>query len=573
MSFFAGAGSSDAAESSVSTYQYVENSALPEWQFHWTNARRLREIGTGLERTGALPLKKIRQEQNLCVYWPSLCDLPALYLWPDAGGSLAAVPGEPYAGYGPQGEPPRVLAIQLPEKGRVLKLTTYSGGKPRTIAPAELAGVDLIHHTYMARNGQELYQEWILLNPHFPKAYTASFSEFPAFAKEQIRNAAETKPFDVPDYHYRDGPDRQYAVQAAQDYLRDPESNVPRSLMRLGRVPDFALDSVDGGVFSEFHAGIDEGESRGFLVPNEWYPEDQAKLLGVQEGDRGIHVSVGSERALLGAASNPRANALVIVDLDPEILRFHSINRFLLAVSKDRADYLALRDAATHDEWLKRLEWGPTLDGELEAWLRSPGSWTWWKERIREDLPMQQALANLHSNGSYLNSDVAFGKVRQLARSGRYGIVAGNLAEAGTQNRLARVLDRLGGHISAFDISSAWKKDYMTSDALQDLIKRMAPQIGDDGTWLLSLGGMEKGQWRYLAVSGGELKRPETARVLADQDLLRARFNDLGSNRAAGQLIRGRSVFPAEKPLMDRCQELFKSLFSLLGVAPQLRTG
>src|SRR4051812_12231704 len=70
-----------------------------------------------------------------------------------------------------------------------------------------------------------------------------------------------------------------------------------------------------------------------YLAPNETNPQDARALLGKSNG--GIYVSVGSERSFIGAAM-AKAGRIVVVDTDPEIIRFVRLNAALLRVARDR---------------------------------------------------------------------------------------------------------------------------------------------------------------------------------------------------------------------------------------------
>src|ERR1700726_4700780 len=85
-----------------------------------------------------------------------------------------------------------------------------------------------------------------------------------------------------------------------------------------------------------------------FIPPNEQHPALALPIY--RKSNHGVYVSVGTERSFIGAALT-EAQALIVIDYDPEAVRFANINRALLAASTDRADYVRLRLHASQDFW------------------------------------------------------------------------------------------------------------------------------------------------------------------------------------------------------------------------------
>jgi len=105
-----------------------------------------------------------------------------------------------------------------------------------------------------------------------------------------------------------------------------------------------------------------------YIPPNEQHPALALPLY--RKSNHGVYVSVGTERSFIGAALT-EAQALVVIDYDPEAVRFANINRALLAASTDRADYVRLRLHASQDIWRQRSQ---ELTGEDKETLVSPPS-------------------------------------------------------------------------------------------------------------------------------------------------------------------------------------------------------
>jgi len=116
-----------------------------------------------------------------------------------------------------------------------------------------------------------------------------------------------------------------------------------------------------------------------YLPPNEQYPAVALPIW--RQSNHEAYVSVGTERSFMGAAV-ARAEALVVVDYDPEVIQFAAINRALLAASHSREDYIVLRLTATAEIWAQRAAEVGHEDGRT---LLDQSSWSFWKKSVREN--------------------------------------------------------------------------------------------------------------------------------------------------------------------------------------------
>lgn len=159
-----------------------------------------------------------------------------------------------------------------------------------------------------------------------------------------------------------------------------------------------------------------------YIPPNEQHPAVGLPIYG--KSNHGVYISVGTERSFMGAALT-RADALYVIDYDPEAIRFANINRALLAASSSRADYLDLRLRASEDVWRQRSR---QLAGEDRDTLANPNSWTFWDQKIRRNVTAwDNALGHFHTQpakpgdpffaANYLFEDGLYGHLRRLARS------------------------------------------------------------------------------------------------------------------------------------------------------------
>jgi hypothetical protein len=116
-----------------------------------------------------------------------------------------------------------------------------------------------------------------------------------------------------------------------------------------------------------------------YIPPNEQHPALALPIY--RKSNHGVYVSVGTERSFIGAALT-EAEALIVIDYDPEAIRFANINRALLAASTDRADYVNLRLRASEEVWRQR---SLKLTGEDKETLASPASWMFWDQKVRKN--------------------------------------------------------------------------------------------------------------------------------------------------------------------------------------------
>jgi hypothetical protein len=161
-----------------------------------------------------------------------------------------------------------------------------------------------------------------------------------------------------------------------------------------------------------------------YIPPNEQHPTVALPIYRMS--NHGVYVSVGTERSFIGAALT-RAEALFVIDYDPEAIRFANINRALLAASTNRVDYLNLRLSASRDVWLKRSQ--QLTDDDRET-LANPNSWPFWDQKIRKNVSAwDNALGHFHTEpkhpgdpffaSNYLFDDGLYSHLSRLAKSSR----------------------------------------------------------------------------------------------------------------------------------------------------------
>ena len=182
-----------------------------------------------------------------------------------------------------------------------------------------------------------------------------------------------------------------------------------------------------------------------YVPPNEQHPAVALPIW--RKSNHEAYVSVGTERAFMGAAATA-ARALVVVDYDPEVVRFAEINRALLVASRGREDYLTLRLSASAEDWKARAGFvaksetnakkvSVRLSHEDRAILNDAASWTFWEQAVRKNTGgWSGAFEHFHRPAE--RPEDAFAETNYLFDDGLYEHLH-RLAQDGMI--LARILD------------------------------------------------------------------------------------------------------------------------------------
>ena len=161
-----------------------------------------------------------------------------------------------------------------------------------------------------------------------------------------------------------------------------------------------------------------------YIPPNEQHPAVGLPIY--RRSNHGVYISVGTERSFMGAALT-KAEALYVIDYDPAAVRFASVNRALLAASRNREDYVALRLNASSDLWRERSKGLSEADRET---LANPDSWACWDKKVRKNLTAwDNAMGHFHTEptkpsdpffaSNYLFDDELYRHLSQLAKRSR----------------------------------------------------------------------------------------------------------------------------------------------------------
>lgn len=114
-----------------------------------------------------------------------------------------------------------------------------------------------------------------------------------------------------------------------------------------------------------------------YVCPNEFNPAMARPLF--EKSNHGMYISVGSERAFIGAALS-KSDSLYVVDIDPQIIQFTQINSALLAASQTKEQYFYLRYDAAANDW---TEASKSVPQPYKSILQSIHNWNFWNNATK----------------------------------------------------------------------------------------------------------------------------------------------------------------------------------------------
>ncbi len=206
-----------------------------------------------------------------------------------------------------------------------------------------------------------------------------------------------------------------------------------------------------------------------FLHPTEHNPIDSMPVI--KDTPAGAYVSVGFERSFIGAALAPNADHLVILDRDPRVIAMANFNAGLLALAKNRVDYMELRMIATGEEIAARAKESKIASDYAKA-LADPHLFTYFKRVIRngshhfhsfsalhEPPPTRAVVDNLdyaYRGANYLYDPRLFEKLSRMAKAGNISALECDLANAKSLNSVATEMHAKQVGLSVLDVSDTW---------------------------------------------------------------------------------------------------------------------
>jgi hypothetical protein len=319
-----------------------------------------------------------------------------------------------------------------------------------------------------------------------------------------------------------------------------------------------------------------------YMVPNEELPYEMLPVT--QNAPPGLLVSVGTERAFITAAINPKAvTHVLMLDYDLENVFYNQMNIALLQASHDRKDYLRLRLSASPAVWQQRAR-DPRLPVELRGLLSSPENWKWWQREVR----VNERMRDFHSNpegfmpeikrrkrqleevkfksSNYIWRDDLFSRVHQLAREGKLQALQ---LDFSNENEVEKVVEALSKSkapkLSILDLSNAWWSQYIGKDQTARALELFKPVSQSKSLLLLTQIAQSQrlvtymNDWHYFGFTFDKLFRGSNVRTFLYKHLP----HDKSDRLAQGPMLNGEPLAPVQPPKRQGCiLGLVKSLLT-----------
>jgi hypothetical protein len=282
--------------------------------------------------------------------------------------------------------------------------------------------------------------------------------------------------------------------------------------VQTGFILAFAFTLLRVNCFSQAEgpaAKAGPGIPGAYLPPNEQHPALALPIY--RNSNHGVYVSVGTERSFIGAALTG-AKGLYVIDYDLLAVRFAKVNRALLAVSRNRADYVQLRLTAPRNVWQQRSQ---ELLGEDKETLASPDSWAFWDKRVRKSwapgfghfhIAPQQADDPFFA-ANYLFDDRLYIHLRSLARSARIWARHVDLRREKEVRALCDDLKSKGLPLGVVDTSDVPSADFGGASVAARYVMLFSRYAQDDTLFLSTAATHPPGiNWSYYAFSRGKVR-------------------------------------------------------------------
>jgi hypothetical protein len=249
-----------------------------------------------------------------------------------------------------------------------------------------------------------------------------------------------------------------------------------------------------------------------YLPPNEQHPAIALPIY--RKSNHGVYVSVGTERSFIGAALSG-ANALFVIDYDPQTIKFAKINRALLAASTDRSDYLNLRLSASPELWQQRSQ---RVSGEDKETLSNPDSWTFWDKKVRQNqAAWDNAFGHFHIEprgrndpffaADYLFDDGLYNELSQLAKSSRIRALQLDLRHEDEVRALCEELKSRALTLGVIDTSDVPNASNTGTSVAAKYVKVISKYAPDNAIFLNTAPTGGQGiHWSYFAFSNRKIR-------------------------------------------------------------------
>lgn len=250
----------------------------------------------------------------------------------------------------------------------------------------------------------------------------------------------------------------------------------------------------------------------GFVDPNEHNIIEFTRHI---EPSQGIYVSVGSERAYLGALAN-HAEHIIAIDMDPKIGIFHAINLELLKNASDREHYNFLRFEASSVDWAELVD--------HRGFLAQEKTHEAWKILHRElDIPTAvrdsgfyklKTAANGFAGVNYVAEDAAFAHLQSMAKAGHIEFQLLDLNDSSAVERFVKyIIDHTPLRIGVLDLSNTASTQYFGLEGAINIYKQFLGAMKDSSRVMFTGPWKGQGDWSYMFMEYDLLKSFDTNQI------------------------------------------------------------
>lgn len=233
-----------------------------------------------------------------------------------------------------------------------------------------------------------------------------------------------------------------------------------------------------------------------FVAPNEMYPQTAKAIY--ESAPAGVYVSVGTERGFIGASLAGNTTALLLADVDQEVVRFNRFNVALLEMAQNREHYLFLRLKASYNELSLRSIGHPPEDKHI---LSRKNFEAFRKQLDAEDFRFFHRAENPQGqfrDANYLFDDALFSRVQNLAKNHLIQVVQLDFRDRSHIDKLISALKRKKQKISVLDISNSWWYVHMSHRQVGHLL-HAASKVAEEKAIVLATDIDFEGHKPYLS--------------------------------------------------------------------------
>jgi hypothetical protein len=235
-----------------------------------------------------------------------------------------------------------------------------------------------------------------------------------------------------------------------------------------------------------------DGQYGAYVAPNELQPKEMLPL--VADVPVGSLVSVGTQRCLMAGAKLSQIAKVHCYDISHGVLVFNLINAKLIAIAKNRQDFLDLANKASLQDWRERLSQLHFKDDTMQDLFE------FWRYHFRSN-PMNQLFARpptsvFFDEMNYGYDDALFTRLQKMILAHDVTFDWIDLTSSNGISALVKSMRRNGEILSILDLSNV--PEYTMFTPLTPALVAFA-KISTPDTVILQTTENGSGLWFYSA--------------------------------------------------------------------------